>query len=270
MTRLVLLLALAAPAAAQVPPPGPPPPSGRDAPAPPETAPILPPRPDPGPTGASRPTTDATEPLAVPPAPQPERLNASVQAFVEGIWELAAVSELPPASEDLVFARLRFEGDRMTVTTVYRDPDDGDLAGRTRRDRFRVADGQLVVRDGLRTRLYDVAPDDRDASRMTVRDVLDRITMQVRRVEGDVERDASLYGTWQAAPPAHREVLTLAFRPDGRVTGFSGDDALDADYLVAGAYVILDNRDTFRYTVSGTHLVLERGGEMILLTRADP
>ncbi len=244
----------------------------RPTPPPPGTPAAVPgvaPDPDLGPTGPSRATGRVVEePPAVEPAAQPERLNAAVAAFVEGLWELDAVSELPRASQELVFARLTFADDRLTTTTVYLDPDDGRLYGLSRRDRYLVADGQVLVREDQRVRLLDIEPTTDDDSRMTVRDIQDGIEMRLRRVDASVVHDPGLYGTWSVAPPDHREAITITFTPDGRAVGTSGGDAFDVEYVVAGAYVITDNRDTFRYTLSGTHLVMERGDELILLSRA--
>ena len=229
------------------------------------------PRPDLGPTGPSRSTAVVREGPAVEAAPQPERLNAAVATLIEGLWELDEVSELPPASAELVFARLHFDGDdRMTTTTVYLDRDDGDLAGRSRRDRYFVADGQILARDGLRTRLLDVQPDSLNPDQITLRDIEERITMRLRRVTAAVERDPSLYATWSVAPPDHDEAITLTFRPDGRAVGTWDGDDYDEGYVVAGAYVILRNRDAFRYTVSNRHLVLESGDRLILLSQQAP
>ena len=240
------------------------PPSASDA------APGRPQRPDLGPTGEARPTSDASPPPAVTAAPQPERLNAAVTALVEGVWELVAVSELPPASEELVFARVVFAEGEMTTTTVYLDPDDGDLAGRSRRDRFFAADGQLLTRDGFRTRVLDVQPDPQDRDRIVLRDVQERIAMVLRRVDARVERDPALYGTWRTGPPDRDAPLTLAFGADGQATGADDGDAFRVDYVVAGAYLILDNRTTYRYTVTGDRLVLEHGDELLLLARTAP
>lgn len=264
MRALLLFAAFATPLAAQ---PGGLPPSPTPAAPAPEATPAIAPRPRLGPTGPARPTALATEPAAVAPAAQPERLNAAVEAFVLGVWELESIPELPRASEELVFARLAFADGEMTMTTVYLDPDDGDLAGRSRRDRYFVADGQVLARDGFRTRLFDVVPHPDNPDRVVVRDVQTDVAMPLRRVEADTKHDPGLYATWRVAPPAHHSLITIAFRPDGRAVGTSDGDTFDVDYVVAGAYVIVDNRDTFRYSLSESHLVLERGDELILLAR---
>lgn len=276
MKALALLIVLAVPAAAQTDAPTTgapsavtPPPAAPEAGVPAATL-AVPPRPDIGPTGPSRSTAVVSEGPAVAPAAQPERLNAAVEALVEGLWELDAVSELPPASAELVFARVGFDGSEMTLTTVYLNPGDGYLAGRSRRDRYFVADGQILARDGFTTRLFDVQPDAQNPDQIVLRDIEARVTMRLHRVDAAVERDPGLYATWSAAPPAVDDAIALTFRPDGRAVGTWGDDAYDEGYVVAGAYVILRNRDAFRYTVSNRHLVLERGDELLLLAQTTP
>lgn len=215
-----------------------------------------------GPVGS---TATADEPPVVPDGPQPLRLNAATEAAVQGRWALDRAENLPPG-EELVFMRLVFDDGRVATTSVYLDPDDGDLRGRRRLDRYRVSDGQLIIRDGYDISVVDVTP---EANRLMLRDVQTRVVLYLRREEPLLLVDPTLVGTWSVAPPAHREAITIAFQSDGRAVGTSGGDEFDVEYEGAGAYVLIDNRDTFRYTVLGDRLLLERGDELIDLARVE-
>lgn len=263
---LVLALSLAAPAAlAQQGQPTPTPTPNSPVEARPTNPPAdaAPSDPTVGPVGS---TAITDEPPVVPDGAQPLRLNAATEAAVQGRWALDRAENLPPG-EELVFMRLVFEVGRVATTSVYLDPDDGDLRGRRRLDRYRVSDGQLIIRDGYDISVVDVTAED---NRLLLRDVQTRVVLHLRREDPLLLIDPTLVGTWSVAPPAHREAITIAFQPDGRAVGTSGDGAFDVEYEGAGAYVLVDNRDTFRYTVLGDRLVMERGDELIELARVEP
>ena len=201
--------------------------------------------------------------LAVPAFAQP---RAALPEIV-GVWELAA-SENIPVEDALVFARVTITEDRIASVYVFLDPDDGELSGQFERGRYRVSDGQLVVREANGVTVLDVQ---REVGFLTIRDLETDVVLVLREASPGSDRDADLVGAW-AGTRAGRP-FAVRFFEDGTAEVGRGDDRDRGDYVVAGPYVLLGDepaRYSFAMGPDGRrHLVVEADGERSVLARAD-
>lgn len=181
---------------------------------------------------------------------------------IVGTWE-ATATENTPGTEEVVFTRMTFTGDRMVTTAVFLDPDDGELSARITDDSYIVSDGQLIVRATGSTTVLDAA---RDPAGLVVRDTRSGTVVTLRASDPAEALDPALVGTWAGAGGGH----TWRFQFDaagGAVVRRDSDDATEEPYTVAGPYLLVD-RDAYRFTFSGGRLILDREDESIELLPA--
>ena len=191
--------------------------------------------------------------------------SQDLAAEVEGTWELTAAENVPYESE-LVFGRMTFDGGVLRSVFVFLDPDDAELEGRIHRDRYRVSDGQLLVRDAQSTTVLDVV---REGTELTVRDLQSAVAFRMRESNPDLAFDPDLVGAWHGQ--FGKEMTTLTFSPNGEVVLLEADGDEDTDaYVVAGPYLLIDEA-AFRYSFTrdgdDRHLVLENLGDRRTFSR---
>ncbi len=198
--------------------------------------------------------------LAVPALaqPRPELL---------GTWELVS-SENIPVEDALVFARVTITEDRIASIYVFLDPDDGELKSQVEHGRYRVSDGQLVVREGDGVTVLDAR---REVGFLTLHDLETDVMLVLREGAPGSERDPDLVGTWVGTRDA--KSFTVQFRDDGTAEVLRGTDRDTGDYVVAGPYVLLGDepaRYSFARGADGRRqLVVEADGERSVLAPAD-
>ena len=183
---------------------------------------------------------------------------------VEGTWEMTEADAVP--NDDLlVFSRMTFTGDRLRVTSVYLDPDDGGLTARNTNDRYIESAGQIVVRALGSAAVLDVG---RTLDGLVVRDLETGVTLRLREADPDGAFDPALVGSWAGASESHQ--WTFRFDADGKAAATRDGERhdRDEDYLVAGAYLLIDE-DAYHFFVTRDRLMLARDGETIDLTRAE-
>ena len=181
---------------------------------------------------------------------------------VEGTWDLESAENVP-LDDQLVFARLTFTGDEVR-TLIVALADDGDLSGERTRARYRVSDGQLIVREQSGVTVWAVA---RDQDRLAVRDLETGVVLRLRRAVPGVGIDPGLVGAW--AGTRDGQPFAIRFRPDGVAEVQTGDDADEGEWTAAGAYLVL-GEDPARYGLrrgadGRRQLVVEAGGERTVL-----
>ncbi len=185
-----------------------------------------------------------------------------------GVWELVAARDVP-ADDALVFARLAISASDVEALYVYLDPDDGELSGRFDDGRYVVSNGQLVIRDGRSTTVWDAV---RDGNFLTVRDLETGVTLLLREADPASVRDPALLGAWEGIRDGTS--FAVEFRPDGTAVVRRGNDVDTGDYTVAGAYVLLGDepaRYTFRRGTDGARqLVVEADREASVLDAVAP
>ena len=201
--------------------------------------------------------------LAAPALAQPGALSAQIV----GTWELAA-SENVPFEDALVFARVTITEDRIESLYVFLDPDDGELISQRERGRYRVNDGQLVVRERDGVTVIDAS---RDVGFLTLRDLETDVVLVLREAAPGSDRDRALVGAW--AGTRDGAPFGVRFLPDGTAEVLRGDDRDTGDYVVAGPYVLLGDepaRYSFASDAAGRRqLVVEADGERSVLAWAD-
>ncbi|WP_412060518.1 hypothetical protein [Rubrivirga sp. IMCC45206] len=207
--------------------------------------------------------------LAVPAAAQVvPRAPDAPSPDVIGLWELVSAVDVP-ADDALVFVRLAITADKIRAVYVYLDPDDGELSGRFDDGRYVVSNGQLVIRDGRSTTVWDAA---RDGTLLRVRDIESGVGLLLREADPSNARDPALLGAWEGVRDGER--FAVEFRADGTAVVRRGDDLDTGDYTVAGAYVLLGDepaRYTFRRGADGTRqLVVEADREETVLDAVAP
>ena len=194
--------------------------------------------------------------------------GASAQtAGLVGTWELEAV-EASPVEDALVFARLAITDDRIRGLYVFLDPDDGELSARRTRARYRVSDGQLIVRENNGVTVWDVA---QIATGLRVQDLETGTVLRMRRADPGSATDPGLVGTWVGTRAGRPFALRLG--ADGRAERIDDDDRDSGEWAAAGAYLVLGD-DPARYTFTRDaadrlQLVVEADGERTILRRAD-
>lgn len=184
---------------------------------------------------------------------------------VEGTWEMTAVENLP-YEDDLVFARMTFADGDLFRTSVFLDPDDGELIGQISTERYLLSDGQVVVRGGRDVTVLDVV---RTPGEMTVRDLETGVLLRLRAADPGGALDPALFGRWRSVPGGAGDVegaaasLALEFFPDGTVSVQNDDGDLDrADYVVAGPYVLIgDEPSRYRFVRADSDRRLVLSGE---------
>ena len=183
-----------------------------------------------------------------------------------GTWELVAAEDVP-VDDALVFARLTITDAEIEQRSVFLDGD-GELTGRVQRGRYRVNDGQLVVRglDGV-----TVLAVERAATFLTVRDLETGVRLTYREADPAGAFDPDLVGRWSGTLGGRP--FSIRFDADGTGTSRRGDDdARDGRYVVAGPYLFLDD-GPIRYTLARDggerRLILEGGGQRTVLAPAE-
>lgn len=181
---------------------------------------------------------------------------------VVGTWELTRADDVP-GDDILVFARMTFTDSRLRTTTVYLDPDDGELSANISDDSYLVSAGQLIVRAPGSTTVLDAG---RTLDGLVVRDIETGVSLTMRPADPADALDPALVGSWAGDGGDH--TWTFRFDPDG--TSYVRRDDQDRDslepYTVAGAYLLID-RDAYRFTFAGSRLILTRENETIDLAR---
>ena len=193
--------------------------------------------------------------------------SASAQTGLAGTWELEAV-EASPVEDALVFARLAVTDDRIDGLYVFLDPDDGELSARRTRARYRISDGQLIVRENNGVTVWDVV---QIATGLRIQDLETGTVLRMRRADPGSATDPSLVGTWTGTRDGRPFALRLG--ADGAAERIDGDDRDSGEWASAGAYLVLGD-DPARYTFSRDaddrlQLVVEADGERTVLQRAD-
>lgn len=180
--------------------------------------------------------------------------SASAQPALDvvGVWEMVD-AEGVPYEDALVFARLTFTADALRTTSVFLDPDDGELIGQVEEARYVVSDGQLVVRDGAGTTVLAV---EREGDRLSVLDLETGVLLRLAAADPAAGSDPALVGAWRAERDGR--VAVLRFTPGGAVAVQEGGEAPDDEtYTVAGPYLLIGD-EPVRYAVEdgGRRLVL--------------